>query len=118
MRPRMLTFAVRAVAIQHRGWRCAAERAVVAHVAPQAAGFGRATAGIQHRHRGVIGVHPLRRHHVRTERVHQRTHQPRALTNPAGQGGAVQLDTGAGVDLRLAIRCCAPDYDAETTPLP
>jgi hypothetical protein len=57
---RMLAFPVRAEVIQDRRWRRTAERPAVAHVAPQTPGFGAAAAGIEHRHRGVIGIHAVR----------------------------------------------------------
>ena len=104
VRPRMLAFAIGTVAIQHRRRRLAAERPVIAHVAPQPPRLGLAAAGIQHRHRGVVGMHPFRRHDVRADRLDQRTHQPRRLSHPVGQGRAIQVDPGARVDLGLAIQ--------------
>ena len=102
--PRMLAFAVRAVAIQHRRRGLPAERLVVAHIAPHPSRLGLAAAGIQHRHRGVVGMHPLRRHHVQPHRLDQRTHQPCALSDPVRQRRAVEVDAAPRVDLRLAIQ--------------
>jgi hypothetical protein len=50
----MLAPAVGAIAIQHRRRRLAAERLVVAFIAPQTSGFRAATTAIQHR--VVIGI--------------------------------------------------------------
>jgi hypothetical protein len=41
--------------------------------------------------------------HVLLNRVHQRREQIACSTHPAGQRGALDLNTLAGVDLRLAI---------------
>ena len=57
-----------------------------------------------HRHRGVVGVHPFRRHHVRTDRLDQRTHQRRGLSHPTSQCRPVQIEAVAGIDLGLAIQ--------------
>ena len=104
MRTRMLTFPVGAVAIQHRRRRLAAERPVIARVAPQPTCLGLAAAGIQYRHRGIVAMHPFRRHDMPANRLDQWAHQPRCLSNPVGHGRAVQFDPGAGVDLGLPIQ--------------
>ena len=114
----MLAFAIRAVAVQHRRRCGAGKRAIVAHITPQATGFGAAAARIQDRHRGVVGEDAVCGHHMRTHCVHQGTQQVRALANPIGQGGTVQVDAGAGVDFGLTIRCCTADYVAETLAVP
>jgi hypothetical protein len=48
----------------------------------------------------------------------QRRQPPAGAANPVAQGRTIQRQALAREDLGLAIRCCAPDYDAETTPLP
>lgn len=49
-------------------------------------------------------MNPLRRHHVGTHGIHQRTHHSRGLAEPAGQVGAVEFGTGAAADLDLTIQ--------------
>ena len=49
-------------------------------------------------------MHPLGRHHVRTDRLDQRAHQRARLSHPIGQGRAIQIDAVARIDFRLAIQ--------------
>ena len=100
----MFAFAIWAVAVQHRRRRGARKRSVVSHITPQPAGLGASPRpGSSTGTGGVVGVNTVCGHHVCAYNVHQRTQQARALANPIGQGGTVQFDTGAGVDLGLAI---------------
>ena len=101
---RMLALAVGTVAIQHRGRRRTGEGTVVARVAPQPPGLGLATAGIEHRHRRIVGMHPLGGHHMRRHRVHQRAHQRCRLPDPIRQGRTVEVDAVARINLGLAIQ--------------
>jgi hypothetical protein len=38
--------------------------------------------------------------------------------DPMGKGGALDLDALARQDLSLPVKCCTPDYVAETLPVP
>jgi len=104
MRPRVLSLAIGTVAIPHRRRCRARKRPVITRVAPQPPRLGLAAAGVEHRHCGVVRVHPLRRHHVRTDRLDQRPHQPRCLTDPVSQSRAVQVEAVPRVDPGLAIQ--------------
>ena len=89
--------------IMEHGGRCGgtAERAVVAHVGPEAPGDGfRAR---QHRHRGVVAVDALGREHMRTDQHHKRHQRRRAGADPVGQGRDTQVDALAGKSLALPI---------------
>src|ERR1039458_9113819 len=78
-------------------------RAVVAHIGPEATHSGLATAGREYRHRGVVGVKLVACEHVLLNRVHQRRKQLTCSTDPAGQRGALDRNSLASVNLRLAI---------------
>ena len=80
MLARMLAFSVGTVTIQHRRRRLSGEWAVIADIAPQPASTGFAEARFQHRHRGIIGMHPIGRHHMRADGIDQRAHQARRLS--------------------------------------
>jgi hypothetical protein len=90
---------------------------VVDRVAPQASGLGASPTGIKHRQRGVVSEYLGRGQHGAQHQLVQRRQPPAGTAHPGAQGGTIQCDTLAGKDLGLTIRCCAPDYDAETTPL-
>jgi hypothetical protein len=80
MLARMLALSVGTVMIQHRRRRLSGERAVIADIAPQPASAGFSQTRFQHRHRGIIGMHSVRRHHMRADGVDQRAHQARRLS--------------------------------------
>ena len=104
VRPWMLALAIGAVAIQHRRWRETGERPVITNVAPQSSGLRLAQAWGQHRHGGVVGVQPVRRHHMRRDGIDQRAQQRRRLANPVRQRRAIQIDPVTGIDLGLSIQ--------------
>lgn len=47
-----------------------------------------------------------------------RAKQESCLAHPVGECRTVEIDALAGVDLGLAIRCCARNYAAEAPVLP
>ena len=49
-------------------------------------------------------MHPIRRHDVRADGIDQRAHQPRGLAYPIREGGTIQFDAAARIDLGLAIQ--------------
>ncbi len=104
MRPRMLALAVRRVAVEHRRRCGAGEGTIVPHIGPQPRRACPPQAGFQHRHHGIIGMHPLAGHHMPRQGVHQGADQPRHLPHHVGQGRARQIDVRAGVDLGLAMQ--------------
>lgn len=112
---RMVALAVRAVAVQRCRWVWAAERTVIPVITPQPAGLGDTSAWIEHGHGRVVGMNTLCRYHVSVHGMHQRTHESRGLAKPIGQGGPVQLDTGAGADFELAMQRTATGEFATAT---
>ena len=103
VRGRMLAATVGAVEVGSGGSRLARERAVVAHVDPQAPGLGSSKSRRQHRHGGVVAVDLLGGEDVLADRRRDRIEQPGRLANPVGQRRAVEFDAVAGVDLGLTI---------------
>ena len=103
MRPRALTFAIRAVAEEHgRGIR-ASRRAIIAHIGPQSPLLGGAPARAKHRYRSVIAVDLVGAEHVAAESVHERLEQRAATTDPVGESRAVEIETLPRIDLALAV---------------
>ena len=98
-----LALAVGRVAVEHGGRCRSGMRALVAQIDPQPAGLGLAVAGRQHGHRRIVGMDHGARHHVLANPVSQRAQQPRRLAHPVGQGGAIEIEAVARVDLGLAI---------------
>lgn len=96
--------AIGAVKVNRGGRGFASKRPVVADIDPQSPGLGAAQTGLQHRHRGVVGVDLLRGKHMLADRIDQRIEQPGRLSHPVGQGRTVEIDTGAGIDLALPIK--------------
>ena len=100
----MFSLAVRSVGEPKCWRRVLACRAILADVGPQAGRSGLAHAWSQHRHRRIVGVDLFVRQHVAANLVHQGSEQMAGRAHPVGQCGAVQIDTVAGEDLRLAIQ--------------
>ena len=109
----MLALAVGAVAVQRYRWVWAGERTVIPVMTPQPADLGDTSAWIEHGR--VVGMNTLCRHHASVHGMHQRTHESRGLAKPIGQGGPVQLDTGAGADFELAMQRTATGEFATAT---
>jgi hypothetical protein len=72
MRPRVLAFAVWGVAVEHRRWVAPSEWAVVTNIDPEPRRPRASQTGLEHRHDGVVSMHPLARHNVPPECVDQR----------------------------------------------
>ena len=77
---------------------------VVAHIGPESACFGLAVTGCEHRHGRIVGVQLVAGEHMLLDRVDQWSEQIACGADPASQRGARDLDTLAGVDLRLPNR--------------
>ena len=86
---RVLAPAVARVVEHGSGRFRSAERLVVAHIGPQAAG-GRLAAR-QHGHGGAIAMDASGRHHVRLDQRGQRRKRRRARADPVGHGRDVDL---------------------------
>ena len=76
---------------------------VIAHISPETPGFRLATARRKHRHRRIVGVKLGSGEHMLLNRIDQRSEQLARSTDPSGQRGALDLNSLASVDLRLAI---------------
>ena len=100
-RPRML--AVGCIDIGNARRSVAGPGPLVACIGPQLALLDAPASGIEHRRRGLVGeqlgrlLEPLQE-----PRVH-RPQREGGAADPVGQGGAIERDALAGVDLRLAI---------------
>ncbi len=90
VRLRMDAFSVRRVRELHRRGHHRARVAVVAHVDPQATGFGFAVARQQNQYGGIIGMKLAVCQHVARERFIQRRQQLAARVNPARQQRAAE----------------------------
>jgi len=101
---RMLTLAVLGVEVDHRRRGAALPGPIIDGVAPQAPGLGPAPARVEHRQARVVGEDPGRAHDVPTQQAPQRLEPPAGPAHPAAQGRAVELDTLAREDLRLAVQ--------------
>ena len=99
-----LTFAIRAIAEEHRRRIGTARRPIIAHVRPQAPLLGGAAAGEKYRHRGVIAVDLVSAECVAADRLHQRLEQCTRPADPVGEGRAIKIDPLAGIDLALTIQ--------------
>ena len=82
-----------------RRWSC--ERPVVAHISPQPTGDRLALR--QHRHRGVVAVNALGRHHVCADQRDEWREGCGASPDPVGEGGDIEIDTFAGIGIALSI---------------
>src|SRR3954454_20282568 len=99
----MLALAVLGVEEDHRRRGAAVPGPVVDGVAPQAAGLGPPSAGIEHRQARVVGEDPGRAHDVLAQEAPQRLEPPASPPDPVAERGAVELDTLPGEDPRLAV---------------
>ncbi len=79
-------------------------RPVVADIDPQPPGLGAATAGIEYRHRRVVGMDLGRGKDVGGQPLAQRLQQPSHPSDPVGERRAVKFDAGSGVDQGLPIQ--------------
>ncbi|KVM94381.1 hypothetical protein WT07_28165 [Burkholderia stagnalis] len=69
-----------------------AGRPIVAHIYPQASGFGLAVPWREHRHGSIVGMELRRRYDVATQCVDEWLQQRCTVTNPLRQQRAIQLD--------------------------
>jgi hypothetical protein len=100
----MLAAAVGAVEVDSCRSRLTRERAVIAHVDPQAPRLGPSEPRRQHRNGGVVAVDLLGREDMPPDCRRHRVEQPGRLADPVAQRRAVEFDPLAGVDLGLAIQ--------------
>ena len=76
---------------------------VIAGIDPEPAGLGAASAGIEHRDRGVVGEQLLRGEDMLGEPCLQRLQPPASSADPVGQRRAIELDALSGEDLALPV---------------
>jgi hypothetical protein len=77
---------------------------IVARNGPEISVLGSPTAGIKHRHDGLVGKDPCRgQHHLTQPRDHG-GHFGRGVPHPEREGGPLEHDTLPCEDLRLAIQ--------------
>ena len=77
---------------------------VIHRVAPQPPGLGFAPAGIEHRQGGVVGEDFFLRGDMGQHPLIERPQPPAGPTHPVAEGRAIEQDTLALEDLRLAIQ--------------
>ena len=97
----MFALAILRVCEPYCGCSLFAGRSVIAHIGPEAAGFGLAVARREHRHGRIVGVQLAAGQNMLLNRVYERVKQIACSAYPAGQRGARDLNTLAGVNLRL-----------------
>ena len=98
-----LGLAIGAVEVDRRRRIRSGPRSIIAGIDPQPPGLGAAAAGIEHRHRRIVGKElAATRRHAQQPLV-QRLQPPAGAAHPVRQGRALNLDPMAGEDLRLAI---------------
>ena len=95
--------AVGAVTVAHGGRRRAGIRPLIAQIGPEPTSPGLAGARRQHRDGRVIRIETISEHDMPLQCIDQRAQQRRGLTDPVGEGRALQRDTGSTVDLALPI---------------
>ncbi len=100
---RTLALAVGAVEVNHRRRIRSQPGPVIPGVSPEPADPHPAGTGVQRRHRRVVREQLGRGKHVFSQFAVQHLEPPARLTGPAGEHGAVDLDTVAGQDLGLSV---------------
>jgi hypothetical protein len=89
---RPFAFAIRAEAVIGSGGALALPRSLIQHIGPDASGPGLAVPRRQHRDRRIIGMDHRRCHHMGADQIRQWGDPPGGVTDPVGQGGALDLD--------------------------
>jgi len=103
MGDRPLGLAVGCIDIGYSRGIGAAPWPVVRGIGPELPGLGTAAAGIEHRHRRLIGEQLGPLPELNEETVVQRTQVPGGVADPVRQRGPIQLDALAGVNLGLPV---------------
>jgi hypothetical protein len=106
------------VAVDHRRRLIPTPWPIVTRDGPEVALLGPPAARIEHRHHGLVGEQAGGLQQDLPQPRHHRRKLGSRIPGPERQRGAVEIDTLARDDLRLAIKCCAPDYSAEASPFP
>ncbi|ESX09824.1 hypothetical protein X767_32715 [Mesorhizobium sp. LSJC264A00] len=91
---------------------------VIAGIGPELTCLSLAAAGIEHWRGRLVGEEFWRGLQLAKQPLVDRTQVPGGAADPIGERGAIEIDSLPGVDLRLAIRCCARNYAAEAPVLP
>jgi hypothetical protein len=104
VRPRVLAFPVWRVAVEHRRRVGTSKRAIVADIDPEPRRPRASQTGLEHRHDGVVSMHPLARHDVPSQRVDERPQQACALAHHVGHRRAAEVDILTRVDFGLPVQ--------------
>ena len=80
-----------------------APRPIVDCIAPKPPGLGLPPAGLQHRQRGLVGEHLVRRQHRADHQLIERLQPPACASHPGAERRTVQRDALALEHLRLTI---------------
>ena len=113
----VLLSSTRGVAVDHGRRVGAVPGPIITRDRPEVARLGPAPAGIEHRHRRLVGKQPRRGQQDLAQPGHHRRDLGRGIADPKRQRGAIQIDTiakrshgvmsakltGAGHHLRLAV---------------
>lgn len=95
---------IRGVAIENGGRCITGMGALVADIDPKPARRGLAEPGGEHRHGRVVGVECAPGQGMLADRLGQGCQQRGRRSDPIGQGGTVECDALAGIDLGLAVK--------------
>lgn len=103
MSDRSLRFSVRRIDIGDARRIAALPGPVIARISPELPGLGLASAGIEHRRRGLVGKELRRGFQLLQQPLVNGPQVPGRAADPVSERGAIQVDALPGVDLRLAI---------------
>ncbi|GAY21268.1 hypothetical protein SFOMI_1805 [Sphingobium fuliginis] len=95
---------VRGVDVGHHRRITAAPGSIVADIGPQLPGLGATSPGIEHRGSGLVGEEPLGLAQLLERVIAQGPQVPGRPADPVSERRAIELDTLAGVDLRLPVQ--------------
>jgi hypothetical protein len=104
MRDRPLGFPVGSVDIDDARRIGPAPGAIVAGISPELAGLGAPAPGVEHRRRRLVGEQLGGRLERDQHAIIDRSQQPGGAADPIRQGGAIEIDALAGVDLGLPVQ--------------
>jgi hypothetical protein len=104
MRLRVAPAPIRRIAIKHRRRIQTAGRPVITDIGPDPCNAGFAAAGLEHRHRRIVGMQLFGGQDIPAQDIDQRIQQFRGFADPGGHGRAIQIDTDAPVDALLPVQ--------------
>ena len=99
---RMFTAAIGREGEPNRGRSLIGAWAAIAYIGPEPSALRSSVAWCEHRDGGVVGMKPGRGEHVSAHRLYG-GEQGDQSAEPAGEGGAVEIDAVASIDLGLSV---------------